>query len=59
MDSLTCPPRDNVGVALLSNSNSLVVIGWTSGGVGARDQEAMIINFALSTVEIGSIMPNQ
>ena len=46
--------RNHVGVALL-NSNTIIVIGGTSGGVGV---EAAIAS-SLSTVEIGNIVPNQ
>ena len=53
VDSLTSA-RDCVGVALL-NSNTIIVIGGTSGGVGVEAAMAS----SLTTVEIGNIVPNQ
>ena len=53
VDSLTSA-RKNVGVALL-NSDTIVVIGGTSGGVGVEAAMAS----SLTTVEIGNIVPNQ
>ena len=53
MDSLTSA-RDCVGVVLL-NSNSLIVIGGTSGGEGI---EGAMAN-CLTLVEIGNIVANQ
>ena len=53
VDSLTIA-RNNVGVALL-NSHTIIVIGGTSGGVGVEGALAS----SLSTVEIGTIIPNQ
>ena len=53
VDSLTSA-RDFVGVALLNN-NSIIVIGGASGGVGVEGAMAS----SLTTVEIGSIVPNQ
>ena len=53
VDSLTSA-RSHVGVALL-NSHTIIVIGGTSGGVGI---EGAMAN-SLSTVEIGTIIPNQ
>ena len=53
VDSLTSA-RNNVGVALL-NSNSIIVIGGTSGGVGIKGAKAC----SLTTVEIGNIVVNQ
>ena len=53
VDSLTSA-RDSVGVALV-NSHTIIVIGGASGGVGV---EGAIAN-SLSTVEIGTIIPNQ
>ena len=46
--------RKNVGVALL-NSDTIIVIGGTSGGVGVEAAKAS----CLTTVEIGNIVPNQ
>ena len=46
--------RDCVGVTLL-NSHTIIVIGGTSGGVGVEEAKAN----SLSTVEIGTIIPNQ
>ena len=53
VDSLTSN-RNHVGVALL-NSNTIIVIGGTSGGVGIEAAKAS----SLTTVEIGNIVPNQ
>ena len=53
VDSLTSA-RNNVGVALL-NSNSIIVIGGTSGGSGIAGAMAC----SLTTVEIGNIVVNQ
>ena len=53
VDSLTSA-RDCVGVALL-NSHTIIVIGGTSGGVGIEGA----LESSLSTVEIGTIIPNQ
>ena len=53
VDSLTSA-RDFVGVALL-NSYTIIVIGGTSGGVDVEGAMAS----SLSTVEIGTIIPNQ
>ena len=53
VDSLTSA-RSSVGVALL-NSHTIIVIGGASGGVGV---EGAMAN-SLSTVEIGTIIPNQ
>ena len=53
VDSLTSA-RDCVGVALL-NSHTIIVIGGTSGGVGVEGAMAS----SLSTIEIGTIIPNQ
>ena len=53
VDSLTSA-RDCVGVVLL-NSNSLVVIGGTSGGEGIEGATA----HSLTLVEIGNIVANQ
>ena len=53
VDSLTSA-RDCVGVALL-NSHTIIVIGGASGGVGVEGAMAS----CLSTVEIGTIIPNQ
>ena len=53
VDSLTSATK-NVGVALLS-SHTIIVIGGTSGGVGVEGALAS----SLSTVEIGTIIPNQ
>ena len=53
LDSLTSA-RDNVGVALL-NSHTIIVIGGTTGGIGVEGALAS----SLSTVEIGTIIPNQ
>ena len=53
VDSLTSS-RDFVGVALL-NSHKIIVIGGTSGGVDVEAAKAS----SLSTVEIGTITPNQ
>ena len=46
--------RKHVGVALL-NSNSIIVIGGTSGGSGVEESMAC----SLTTVEIGNIVVNQ
>ena len=46
--------RHCVGVALL-NSHTIIIIGGTSGGVGVEAAMAS----SLSTVEIGTIIPNQ
>ena len=53
VDSLTSA-RKHVGVALL-NSNSIIVIGGTGGGVGVEGAMAC----SLTTVEIGNIVLNQ
>ena len=53
VDSLTSA-RNNVGVALL-NSNSIIVIGGTSGGSDVEGAMAC----SLTTVEIGNIVVNQ
>ena len=53
VDSLTSA-RSMVGVALL-NSHTIIVIGGTSAGVGVEGALAS----SLSTVEIGTIIPNQ
>ena len=53
VDSLTSA-RDNVGVALL-NSHTIIVVGGTGGGIGVEGAMAS----SLSTVEIGTIIPNQ
>ena len=53
VDSLTSA-RNMVGVALL-NSHTIIVIGGTSGGVDVEGAMAS----SLSTVEIGTIIPNQ
>ena len=53
VDSLTSA-RNNVGVALL-NSHTIIAIGGASGGVGIKGALAS----SLSTVEIGTIVPNQ
>ena len=53
VDSLTSA-RDFVGVALL-NSHTIIIIGGTSAGV---DINAALAS-SLSTVEIGTIIPNQ
>ena len=53
VDTLTSA-RQHVGVALI-NSNSIIVIGGTSGGVGVEANKAS----SLTTVEIGNIVPNQ
>ena len=53
VDSLTSA-RDSVGVALL-NRHTIIVIGGTRGGV---DIEGPMAD-SLSTVEIGTIIPNQ
>ena len=53
VNSLTSA-KDCVGVALLNN-NSIIVIGGTSGGVGAEEGMAC----SLTTVEIGNIVVNQ
>ena len=53
VDSLTSA-RLFVGVALL-NSNTIILIGGTTGGVGVEGARAS----SLPTVEIGSIVPNQ
>ena len=53
VDSLTSA-RKYVGVALL-NSHTIIVIGGASGGVGVEGTKAS----SLSTVEIGTIIPNQ
>ena len=53
VDSLTSS-RDFVGVALLNN-HTIIVIGGTSGGVDIEAAKAS----SLSTVEIGTITPNQ
>ena len=53
VDSLTSN-RNHVGVALL-NSNTIIVIGGISGGVGVEAARAS----SLTTVEIGNIVPNQ
>ena len=53
VDSLTSA-RSMVGVALL-NSHTIIVIGGTSGGVDVEGAMAS----SLSTVEIGTIIPNQ
>ena len=53
VDSLTST-RSTVGVALL-NSNSIIVIGGSSSGVGVEAAMAS----SLTTVEIGNIVPNQ
>ena len=53
VDSLTSA-KSFVGVALL-NSHTIIVIGGTTGGVGVEGALAS----SLSTVEIGTIIPNQ
>ena len=53
VDSLTSV-RNCVGVALL-NSHTIIVIGGAGGGVGVEGALAS----SLSTVEIGTIIPNQ
>ena len=53
VNSLTSA-RDSVGVALLNN-NSIIIIGGTSGGEGVEGGMAS----SLTTVEIGTIVPNQ
>ena len=53
VDSLTSA-RKNVGVALI-NSDTIIVIGGNSGGVGVEGVQAS----CLTTVEIGNIVPNQ
>ena len=53
VDSLTSA-RSSVGVALL-NSHTIIVIGGASGGIGVEGAMAS----SLSTVEIGTIIPNQ
>ena len=53
VNSLTSA-RGCVGVALL-NSNTIIVIGGTSGGVGVEAAMAS----SITTVEIGNIVPNQ
>ena len=53
VDSLTTA-RKNIGVALL-NSDTIIVVGGNSGGVGI---EACMAS-SLTTVEIGNIVPNQ
>ena len=53
VDSLTSA-RKNVEVALL-NSDTIIVIGGNSGGVGVEASKAS----SLTTVEIGNIVPNQ
>ena len=53
VDSLTSSRR-NVGVALLNN-HTIIVIGGASGGV---DVEGTLAS-SLSTVEIGTIIPNE
>ena len=53
VDSLTSA-RNNVGVALL-NTHTIIVIGGASGGIGVEGALAS----SLSTVEIGTIIPNQ
>ena len=53
VDSLT-NNKKHVGVALLNN-HTIIVVGGTSGGVGAKGALAS----SLSTVEIGTIIPKQ
>ena len=53
VDSLTSV-RNDIGVALL-NSHTIIVIGGASGGVGIEGAKAS----SLSTVQIGTIIPNQ
>ena len=53
VDSLTSA-RKSVGVALL-NSDTIIVIGGNSGGVGVE----AAMESSLTTVEIGNIVPNQ
>ena len=53
VDSLTSA-RSNAGVALL-NSNTIIVIGGTSGGSTVRGAKS----FSLTKVEKGNILPNQ
>ena len=53
VDSLTSA-RKNIGVALL-NSDTIIVIGGCSGGVGVEAARES----SLTTVEIGNIVPNQ
>ena len=53
IDSLTSA-RQFVGVALLTN-NTIIIIGGTKGGKGVEANKAS----SLTTVEIGTIVPNQ
>ena len=46
--------RDCVGVALLNNTN-VIIIGGTSGGTSAKEAKAS----SLTMVEIGNIVPNR
>ena len=55
VDSLTSA-KDCAGVALL-NDHTIIVIGRSSGGVGAEAHLAS--SNSLSTVEIGTIIPNR